>query len=75
MKLFIWRRVDHATTHWHPGAGIVIAADDLASARELLHGHVTANCEAFIVDPDCQYDGCAGIAEPFVEIFPDAGCC
>lgn len=76
MRIFIWERVEHATTSYHPEGGIAVVARSLEEARgRLREGHVPEKCEAFSVNPDYEYrlDG-EGI-DPTVILFPDSGCC
>jgi hypothetical protein len=72
-KLFIWERVNNATTSYDEG-GIVVVADDILTARLMLASHAPASCGAVTEAPDHTFE-LAGDADPRVVIFPDAGCC
>lgn len=71
VKLFVWERVDQLTTNWHPEGGLVIIAESLDAARELIKDRV--KCGALTKDPD--YTTSVYGKEEKVFIFPDAGCC
>lgn len=76
MKLFLWEEVDHATERYHPEAGIVVIAESLERARDLLRRpdeYVPSNCGAYTQEPD--YTTEVTDTQERVFIFPDAGCC
>ena len=73
MRCFIWERADNTTHHWHPEAGVLVVAEDVATARLLLVDKVNEECEALAAPPDREFD--AGQSDRLVILFPDAGCC
>ena len=81
-KVFIWNLVNLLTTRYHQDGALVIVANDLAHARELLAEEIkdvltydgnTIECDAFTKAPDFSYDVLTNDSKVF--IFPDAGCC
>lgn len=77
MKMFLWQRVSNATGSCHDEGGIVVLAENLERARELLLSRpaIPKSCQALAVDPDfsCKISGPK--IEEDVWVFPDAGCC
>lgn len=73
--MFVWENVCELTNNYHDGGGVVIVANDLESARQLLKESIPLNskCNALKVDPDYVTSVTAEKDEIF--IFPDAGCC
>ncbi len=73
-KMFVWEVVDGLTSNYHDGGGVMVIADNLDVARQLLKENVTSNkSEVFTREPD--YSTSVGSEEDKVFIFPDAGCC
>lgn len=74
MKLFLFRRIQQATEYYHPEGGLVIVADSIAHALELLRQ------DEHIQPTEAEWVKCieyeiAGNPESVVYVFPDAGCC
>jgi hypothetical protein len=77
MKVFVWKRIEHATQNYHTEGGVVVFAATEERARELAaqnqlfpHG-----CE---IKPEELPDDVRNVAPDSPEavyIFPDAGCC
>jgi hypothetical protein len=76
MKLFLWNNIDNVYDRYHSDGGVVIVADDLATARSLIPRARVRFEEGpqIIGDPDAVYE-IAGDAQTAVFIFPNAGCC
>jgi hypothetical protein len=83
MQLFIWQCVSNLTNRYHDGGGLVIVAQNLDAARELLRqtdGVLTERigdidrCCAFDIAPNVVYE-LHPDTTPSVRVFPDAGCC
>jgi len=75
MKLFVWNYVERASDNYHDCGGIVVIADSLERAREIVAertGKDDKPCEAMTKIPDLTRD-CEG--PEYVAIHPDAGCC
>lgn len=73
-KMFVWENVSDLTCNYHDGGGVVVIADNMEVARELLEKHgARKGCEAFTGNPD--YSASVEADEDKVFIFPDAGCC
>jgi hypothetical protein len=79
MRVFIWSDVEGLTGNYHSGGGLVVIADSLADARNLVRekaGYRDLLCDA--VD-DVVPDLAIGLLDmgivPAVFVFPDAGCC
>lgn len=73
--LYVWNRVENATSNYHSEGGIIVIAKDLARAREMIAeatADVEGPCEALTIAPDFQRD-CGG--DEYIAIHPDAGCC
>lgn len=85
MKLFIWKRVGGVTANWHDEGGVVVVAESVERARELLakepgvrvqESRDGDRCGAFDSDPDLVFECKPGEAvDCAVILFPDAGCC
>lgn len=78
MKLFIWENVEYLTTNYHDSGGLVIMAETLERARELVPAHTDDDgnpriCEAMTQPPDAALT--VESEQERVWIFPDAGCC
>jgi len=72
--MFVWERASDVTGSWHPEAGVLVIANDLERAREMLRAEaVKDSSDIFTNDPD--YSTSVGANEEQVFIFPDAGCC
>ena len=73
-KMFVWENVSDLTGNYHDGGGVVVIADNMDVARELLvKNGARKGCEVFKLDPD--YSASVEADEDKVFIFPDAGCC
>lgn len=72
MKVFIWERVSGVTERYHDDAGIVIFANTLKRAKELLY--IDRDKKVDIDLPNYEFE-VNGTEEEKVIIFPDAGCC
>jgi hypothetical protein len=75
MKLFVWNDVDGVSHNYHDGGGVVVIAETLDRAREIIvsEGRSKPDCGALKADPDLVRDCAAG--EEYIAIHPDAGCC
>lgn len=73
MKLFMWDRVGRASGSYHDEGGIVVIAETLARAREMISADkARVNCEALTVEPDLIRE-CEG--PEHLSVHEDAGCC
>jgi len=68
MKTFIWERLPNITTHWHPEGGLVVIAESLERAQELIDVDGVV-----LTEPDLIY-ACEAVEERTF-IFGDTGCC
>lgn len=75
MKVFIWRNVDELTDRYHDGGGVVIIAETVQRAEELIP--YTGNGERMkrVVGPPDSVYTLVGTHEEKVDVFPDEGCC
>ena len=83
MKLFKWSDVDYLTTSYHDNGGLVVIAETLERARELIsdkcpgkhwsHDAVPHRCSAMDTDPDDTFEIFGG--SETIWVFPNAGCC
>lgn len=76
MKMFIWDRVKRVTSNWHSEGGVVVLADSLETARDLIKKRQEEDreCEAMTKEPDRVFVLAEGY-EPQIMVFPDSGCC
>ena len=73
MKVFIWKRIEQASSNYHSEGGVVVFAETEARARELASAD-GSTCEIGPTElPDEVRDVVGG--EETVFIFCDAGCC
>lgn len=73
MKLFMWDRVGHASGNYHDEGGIVVIAETLERAREMIAASKErAKCEALTMTPDLVRE-CEG--PEHISVHEDAGCC
>jgi hypothetical protein len=70
MKVFVWKRIEQASSNWHSEGGLVVFADTLERARELAKEKKAHPAEDELPDTVRECEG--GEA---VFIMPDAGCC
>jgi len=76
MKIFILTNVGQLTNNWHSGGGLVIVAENLEAAKELIKNEEEIKITDDEWNGTINYDlnnhssniGC-------YYIFPDAGCC
>ena len=81
MKIFIWRRLEELTTHWHPEGGLVVIAKSLEVARAMIRfkaklgvwDAIDPSCDALTKEPDLTFD-CSCDVETLI-VFPNSGCC
>jgi hypothetical protein len=74
MKIFVFNRINQCSCNYHTEGGVVIVADDIDAAKELIKSDeyisITkkewANVEAFEL---------ATVVLPKYWVMPDAGCC
>jgi len=73
-KMYVWENVSELTNNYHDGGGVMVIADSMEAARELLiKNGVPKGCGAMKEQPD--YSASVGSDEDKVFIFQDAGCC
>lgn len=73
MKLFMWDFVGGATGSYHDGGGVVVIAETLERAREMIAAEKEREkCEALTQEPDLVRE-CDG--PEHISVHPDAGCC
>lgn len=73
MKLFIWQYVDHVSSRYHDGGGLVVAALSLDEARKKVQDALP-ECGALKDEPDHVVDIVSAESDMFL-VFPNAGCC
>lgn len=74
MNVYIWKRCGGMTDSYHHEGGAVAIAETLEDARAMMDELGFAGSAALTSDPDIAYP-VPPEAEPYAEIFPDAGCC
>jgi hypothetical protein len=73
MKLFMWDSVGGATGSYHDDGGVVVIAETLERAREMIASEKEREkCEALTLEPDLIRE-CDGAEH--ISIHPNAGCC
>lgn len=73
MKLFMWDYVGNATSNYHDEGGIVVIAETLERAREMISSDKEREkCEALTKEPDLVRE-CEG--PEHISVHKDAGCC
>jgi hypothetical protein len=74
MKIFIFKRIEQASSSYHPEGGLVVIAQDVEAAKELLK----SDEDIFITEDEWmnveQYD-LLGNPEPKFWVMEDSGCC
>jgi len=74
MKVFVWERVQHASSSYHSEGGVVVFAETEERARELANAQTGWGTEISADElPDEVREVVGG--EEKVFIMPDAGCC
>ena len=71
MKIYIWKRLNNVSSNFHSDGGLVIIAESLEKAKELV------SQDKYIVineEPDIVLE-IEDSAVPEYIVFPDAGCC
>lgn len=71
MNLFIWERIERATSNWHPEGGIIVCAETLGQAVFLASKKGAMISENEL--PDIVLKNID--SNEFCIVFPDAGCC
>lgn len=75
MKIFILTNVEDLTSNYHPEGGLVIIAETIEAAKELMKG----DSEALISEQEWLdviiHELIGQDIEPNYYIFPNAGCC
>jgi len=74
MKVFIFERIDKLTDNWHPEGGLVIIANDIEHAKEV----ISANSQIAVTEEEwakVESFELANEAELKFWTMPDAGCC
>ena len=80
MFVFVWEYTGNVSGAYHDGGGLLVVAESLARAREMINEAVLGDgrCGAMDETPDKVW-AMAGrgplIASETVIAFPDAGCC
>lgn len=72
MKLFVWTDVVWVSNNYHNDGGIIVIAETLDRAREMLPTFEDGVCEAKTKEPDLIRE-CEG--PEYIEVHPNAGCC
>lgn len=73
MKIFIWERVENATSNYHSGGGVVVVAETLEQAMSMAEEHGVRFGDEYDTAPIALE--LSDEQEPRVFVFPDAGCC
>jgi hypothetical protein len=82
MKIFIWSNLMKVSRRYHSEGGLVVVAESLEAAREIIREQVDApkdvhskalDCDAKTTEPDEVFD--VGEAKEYFCVFPNAGCC
>jgi hypothetical protein len=74
MNVYIWKRIDQATTNYHSEGGVVAIAATEERARQLAEASEEGCRFGENEKPDVVQAVADGAPE-FVYIFQDAGCC
>jgi hypothetical protein len=82
MKVFVWQDLSCMSRAFHKAGGIIVIADSLDRAREILKEDNHWNMEegssmstALNTDPAIIIDSIAAPEEEKIFYFPNAGCC
>lgn len=73
MKMFIWENVDELTGSWHSDGGLVMTAETLEKARDMIKAQLPQGCGALSQEPDHVIEVPEGTQ--IMVVFPNAGCC
>lgn len=80
MNVYVWERLENMSSNYHPEGGVVVVADSLDAAYELLrtkdgkYAPVPEDSDIFKTAPTEIYL-LLGAATPRIFTMPDAGCC
>jgi hypothetical protein len=72
MNIYIWLRIEHASSSYHSAGGVVVIADTLEEAVAL------AKVQGATIAPSEKPDHIFELdqsQEKMAIVFPDAGCC
>jgi hypothetical protein len=74
MKIFIFEYVAKCSENYHSGGGVVIIAEDVESAKELI------STDEYITITDEEWESAemfniSDVIKPKYWVMPDAGCC
>ena len=78
MKIFIWKRIEKCTGHYHREGGGIVFAENEERAREIANNRKTGEYEGggtFISPEEIPDDIRETTGDEALYIFPDAGCC
>lgn len=72
MRVFIWEDAENVTDRYHAEGGIVVFAETIKRARELVEQECGDKCSAINSKPIIRnVEG----GKEAIYIFPNAGCC
>lgn len=81
MNVYIWDRLECVSANYHSGGGLLIVAESLEAARQIIAEKLDdpgprypVNCDGKTVDPTVVLPT-SDNASPMMMVFPDAGCC
>jgi len=76
LKLYLWEYVDHVSDNWHPEGGLVVIAEDMKRAMELIYIEGCIKLSSKELEEVIIYDlNPLKTYEEKIYVFPDAGCC
>jgi len=89
MKIFVWQCAGDLTTSWHSGGGLVIVAESLEQARDMMKQNISGTKKDYdnpvwsrmkkkappLTEEPLFEASLRGKHEAQLMVFPNAGCC
>lgn len=74
MRLYIWHNIDHVSDAYHTDGGLVICTSE--NPQDVWDGYATANgIELSQLPEPNKTIKVSAKTPPFVDVFPNTGCC
>ncbi len=74
MKIFIWEYAGKVSNNYHSGGGLVVIANDIAEANELINADGNIDLTNSEFTNRLEFEVISETTSKVI-VFPDAGCC